>query len=57
MPHEPTDRERLIDALQAAAPLADRIGVTAVQQARDAAALKAAVARAVAIIREQQGRE
>jgi len=37
----------LANSLQVALPLADRLGVTAVKQAQDAAALRRAVARAV----------
>ena len=50
--HPPTDPYRqavadLADALQTAAPLADRLGATAVQHARDVVTLRRALERAV----------
>jgi hypothetical protein len=51
---EPDDiiRQRLIDALQTAAPLAQRLHVTARQQTADAMALLNALERAVAYLQE-----
>ena len=42
----------LANALQTAAPLADRLGETAVQQARDVVTLRRALQRAVAAVHQ-----
>jgi hypothetical protein len=47
----PNRNQELIDQLQVAAPLADRLNATLVELAHDAAALRAAIARAIAALK------
>lgn len=51
MPEDTTRQQRLLDALQVIAPLAQRLEVTSRQQQRDAAALLEATKRAIAEVR------
>ena len=51
MSNDSTNQQRLIDALQVIAPLAQRLDVTARQQQQDAAALLEAAKRAIAEVK------
>lgn len=54
MPIDPIREQQLIDAIQTAAPLADRVRVASQQLADDAVTLDAAIDRAVRTLKSLQ---